>query len=42
MEPLLEWFSSPIWIAFGALLVLLLIVIIAMAARGHGTTVMKE
>jgi hypothetical protein len=36
------WWTSPIWIAIGIIALVLLIVIIAMAARGSGTTVIKE
>ena len=36
------WWQSPIWIAVGVIALVLLIVIIAMAARGSGTTVIKE
>jgi hypothetical protein len=36
------WWTSPIWIAIGAIALVLLILIIVMAARGGGTTVIKE
>jgi hypothetical protein len=36
------WWTNPIWIAIGVIALALLIVIIAMAARGSGTTVIKE
>ena len=36
------WWASPIWIAIGAIALVLLILIIVMAARGSGTTVIKE
>jgi hypothetical protein len=36
------WWTSPIWIAIGAIALVLLILIIVMAARGSGTTVIKE
>jgi hypothetical protein len=36
------WWTNPIWIAIGAIALVLLIVIIAMAVRGGGTTVIKE
>ena len=36
------WWASPIWIAIGAIALVLLILIIVMAARGGGTTVIKE
>ena len=36
------WWTSPVWIAIGVIALVLLIVIISMAARGSGTTVIKE
>jgi hypothetical protein len=36
------WWNNPIWIAIGIIALVLLIVVIAMAARGSGTTVIKE
>jgi len=36
------WWASPIWLAIGAIALVLLILIIVMAARGSGTTVIKE
>ena len=36
------WWANPIWIAIGAIALVLLILIIVMAARGGGTTVIKE
>ena len=36
------WWNNPIWIAVGVIALVLLIVIIAMATRGGGTTVIKE
>jgi len=36
------WWTSPIWLAIGAIALVLLILIIVMAARGGGTTVIKE
>lgn len=36
------WWASPIWIAIGAIALVLLILIVVMAARGGGTTVIKE
>jgi hypothetical protein len=36
------WWANPIWIAIGVIALVLLVVIIAMAARGSGTTVIKE
>jgi|RhiMethySRZTD1v2_1073278.scaffolds.fasta_scaffold4883397_2 hypothetical protein len=43
MQPLMEWLSNPIWIEFGVVALLLIVVIIAVAAtHGRGPTVMKE
>ena len=42
MDPLIEWLRSPIWVWFMAILLLVIAVIIGLAARGHGTTVLKE
>jgi hypothetical protein len=36
------WWTNPIWIAIGAIALILLILIVAMASRGSGTTVIKE
>ena len=36
------WWANPIWIAIGAIALVLLILIIVMSARGSGTTVIKE
>jgi hypothetical protein len=36
------WWTSPMWIAIGAIAFVVLILIIVMAARGSGTTVIKE
>jgi multisubunit Na+/H+ antiporter MnhB subunit len=36
------WWANPIWIAIGVIALVLLVVIVAMAARGSGTTVIKE
>lgn len=36
------WWANPIWIAIGVIALVLLVVVIAMAARGSGTTVIKE
>jgi hypothetical protein len=36
------WWNNPIWIAIGVIALVLLIVVIAMAVRGSGTTVIKE
>lgn len=36
------WWQSPVWIAIGVIALVLLIVIVAMIARGGGTTVIKE
>ena len=36
------WWTSPVWMAIGAIALILLILIIVMASRGSGTTVIKE
>ena len=36
------WYTSPVWIAIGVLALVLLIVLIVMATRGGGTTIVKE
>jgi len=42
MEPFVEWLRSPSWIGVGVALLLVLVVIIGIAARSHGPTVIKE
>lgn len=36
------WWRSPVWIAIGVIALVLLVVIIALIARGGGTTVIKD
>ena len=36
------WWQSPIWIAIGVIALVLFIILIVMATRGGGTTVIKE
>jgi hypothetical protein len=36
-----RWYANPLWIAIGALAVIVLIALIVMAGRGGGTTVVK-
>lgn len=36
------WWTNPVWLAIGAIGLLVLILIIVMAARGGGTTIVKE
>lgn len=36
------WYANPVWIAIGVIALVVLIAIVAMAARGGGTTVIKE
>ena len=36
-----RWYANPMWIAIGALAVIVLIALIVMAGRGGGTTVVK-
>ena len=37
-----RWYANPLWIAIGALALIVLIVLIVMAARGGGTTVIRD
>jgi hypothetical protein len=37
-----NWWVSPTWLAIGGIALVLLIVIVAMVARGGGTTIVKE
>jgi hypothetical protein len=36
------WYTSPMWIAIGVIALVLLIVLIVMATRGGGTTIIRE
>ena len=36
------WWTNPLWIGIGVVALVLLVVIIALAVRGDGTTVIKE
>jgi hypothetical protein len=36
------WWANPMWIAIGIVALILLIVVVAMASRGSGTTIIKE
>jgi len=36
------WYANPVWIGVGIVALILVIAIIAMAARGGGTTVIKD
>ena len=36
-----RWYANPMWIAIGALAVIVLIALIVMAGRGGGTTIVK-
>jgi len=36
------WWQSPVWIAIGAIALVLVILLIVLAARGGGTTIVKE
>src|SRR5262245_14972996 len=36
-----RWYANPVWIAIGALALIVLIALIIMAGRGGGTTVVK-
>lgn len=37
-----RWYANPVWMAIGGLAVLVLLVLIVMAMRGGGTTIVKE
>ena len=37
-----RWYADPVWIAIGALALIVLIVVIVMASRGGGTTVIRD
>ena len=36
------WYASPVWIAIGAVALVVLILLVVMATRGGGTTIVKE
>lgn len=36
------WYTSPVWIAIGAVALVVLILLVVMATRGGGTTIVKE
>ena len=36
------WWNNPLWIGIGVVALVLLVVIIALAVKGSGTTVIKE
>ena len=36
------WYTSPVWIAIGVIALVLLIVLIVLAMRGGGTTVIRQ
>ena len=36
-----RWYANPVWIAIGALAVIVLIALIVMAGRGGGTTIVR-
>jgi hypothetical protein len=36
------WWTNPVWIAIGVIALVVLVLIVAMAARGGGTTVIRE
>ena len=36
------WWTNPMWIAIGIVGLVMLVLIVALAARGGGTTVIKE
>jgi amino acid transporter len=37
-----RWYANPVWIAIGALALIVLVVLIVMAGRGGGTTIVKD
>ena len=37
-----RWYENPVWMAIGGLAVLVLLVLMVMAVRGGGTTIVKE
>lgn len=37
-----DWWANPVWIGVGIVALILLIVIVALATRGGGTTVIKD
>jgi amino acid transporter len=37
-----RWYANPLWIAIGALALIVLIALIVMAGRGGGTTVIRD
>jgi amino acid transporter len=37
-----RWYANPVWIAIGALALIVLVVLIVMAGRGGGTTVIRD
>jgi hypothetical protein len=36
------WYTSPMWIAIGVIALVLVILLIVMASRGGGTTIVRE
>jgi hypothetical protein len=36
------WWTNPVWIAIGVVALVVLVLIIAMAARGGGTTIIRD
>jgi hypothetical protein len=36
------WYTNPVWIAIGVIALVVLVLLIVMATRGGGTTVVKE
>ena len=36
------WYTSPVWLAIGALALIVLVLLVVMAARGGGTTVVRD
>jgi hypothetical protein len=37
-----QWYANPVWIAIGAIALVVIVLLIVMASRGGGTTIVKE
>jgi hypothetical protein len=37
-----HWYANPIWIAIGAIAAVLVVLLMVLAARGSGTTIVKD
>jgi hypothetical protein len=36
------WYTNPVWVAIGVIALIVLVLLIVMATRGGGTTIVKE